>query len=596
MISSSRFELHIRLDSCGRMLSSFLSDELSDAHLGLTVSAREHLDKFRSFLQMYFVAQLGYYPPQTDDEISSTFPKHVYTQMHAEFQNLYDFLADRRFTAKNTALLGPRAAQGGICVYQNLKSFDHRHGFTSLGHALPLLPEELSNPDVRKKKFWGSSKSHGKMGLRLAIFAELSRATNYADQSLLDCTLVRAYRSFEKQCVMEAGLDKTEKLSQTDARKVRWILVYSILQVLRRATQVPEQVRGTQVVPYYLGQLVGDSLPWKEETNFHHLTRTQTFHTKKEYRQSVNLDQEEEEIPPVPEIKPDIDYLAITQQQPEKTAPSRTSTNASSDRRKSTVKKALGALGNMPDLIQPLPRRRSTHHEIVVRGYGNGSNSNSLVAFSAPHSAAAQREQSQEEQIVVAVPPPLHLARNFSFESVLSSYSRDAGDATGWSRDGKCDESVDSPTTSVSSVSRSGSGHSAKSQDCHGAVSEETDTVLFDSLSEKTENIQGDIKELENVAEELRKPEKKLKIEIQSNKTVSPPPPSPRGLMDISDYMTAMKEVEAAFKKGVADFASQHDIVVGQSTPTPVESAPPAETTAAHTASVETPPSAETAA
>ena len=70
-----------RLDRCGRRLASFLSDDLSDTHLGLSTGARAHLDTFRSFLQSYHVAKLGYYPPASSTSITAAFPKGTLEQI-----------------------------------------------------------------------------------------------------------------------------------------------------------------------------------------------------------------------------------------------------------------------------------------------------------------------------------------------------------------------------------------------------------------------------------------------------------------------------------------------------------------------------------
>src|ERR1700750_497449 len=91
LITRSRLELDARLEHAGAMLGSFLSDDLSDAHLGLSEGSRSHLDKFRSFLHSYYVAKLGYYPPTAVDGTSTAFPKSTYGQMCQEFQKLYNY-------------------------------------------------------------------------------------------------------------------------------------------------------------------------------------------------------------------------------------------------------------------------------------------------------------------------------------------------------------------------------------------------------------------------------------------------------------------------------------------------------------------------
>src|SRR4051812_21800921 len=113
--------MDMRLEHAGVMLGSFLSDDLSDAHLGLSPPARAHLDKFRSFLESFYVAKLGYYPPTSAQGTCSAFPMSVYRQLCQEFQKLYDYLVDPDFTLNGSS---PTSQQGGICVLQSLQSFD----------------------------------------------------------------------------------------------------------------------------------------------------------------------------------------------------------------------------------------------------------------------------------------------------------------------------------------------------------------------------------------------------------------------------------------------------------------------------------------
>jgi hypothetical protein len=208
---------------------------------------------------------------------------------------------------------------------------------------------------------------------RLVTFASLAKATNGKDQSFFDCSLVRAYRGFEKDCVFSPlKADKSDKLSQTDARKVRWILIYAILQTLLSATRVPDQVRDTQNVSYNISVLTAGCPPWKEERPYETLLRTQTDQTREDF--IASKDKAKLQTAPVMqiEIKPDVDYFAINQKAKHARYNSGSSM-LSIDLKKSSIRKALSTLGNMPELKHPRPRRAS-FHEILIQGYGNGTN------------------------------------------------------------------------------------------------------------------------------------------------------------------------------------------------------------------------------
>ena len=385
LTTRSRIEMDLRLDHCGRRLASFLSDDLSEAYLGLPSAARAHLDTFRCFLQSYYVAKLGYYPPESPIAGSAAFPKNIYRQMCSEFQRLYEFLVDSQFTYSDCS---PSAAQGGICVLQSIQSFDARHKYPSLLNPLPLLPEveEFSSPrqGLSKRMSWVPHRTDKmKPDPRLVTFSSLSKATNRGDPSLQDCSLVRAYRGFEKDCIFSPSkADRHDKLSQTDARKVRWILIYSVLQTLLSATNVPEQVRDTQNVPYNLCVLTAGCPPWKDEKPYETLLRTQTDQTREDFHASLMKAAAASTVsaPPTPEeIKPDIDYFAITHRFKQDRANTAPILETVSTTKRGTITKARSTLGNMPELWHPRPERNS-QHEILVHGYGNGTDGESISA------------------------------------------------------------------------------------------------------------------------------------------------------------------------------------------------------------------------
>ena len=433
LVTRLKLEMDLRLEKAGRVLSSFLSEDLSDAHLGLTPSTRSHLDKFRTFLQSYYVAKLGYYPPS-----NGAFPKSIFGQMCSEFQKLYDLLVDTNFSTADDI---PTSQQGGICVFQSVQAFDSRHRYTSLPHPLPLLPEignaSSSKATLSKRLSFHVRADETKPDPQLVAFASLNKATNRHDQSLYECTLVRAYRGFEKDCVFSPSkTDKNEKLSQTDARKVRWILIYSILQTLLSVTRVPEEVRDTQNVPYNLCVLTTGCPPWKTERPLETLLRTQTDQTKEDFIATLSKPASmTESIPCTPaEIKPDIDYFALTHK-PQHSHSSSSATTSAITSRKGTVMKALRALGNMPELRHP-KLFRATFHEILVHGYGNGTNT--VITAERPSSPAEEEDQHNREQSTDS--------RSSSTEDLSSRWSNSSGDAA----------ALDSPRSSVS-ASRRGS-------------------------------------------------------------------------------------------------------------------------------------------
>ena len=253
--------MELRLEYAGYTLGNFLEEDLSGAYLGLSPSARLHLDRFRSFLHSFYVAQHGYWPPTRTNRSSVAFSKLIYRSMYFEFRNLYEYLVD---PTSSIDLTSTRPADGGICVYQNVSAFDKRRKYASLPHPLPLIPEVTvpgkERPNTVRKLFKLSQAQKNER--RAASLAALSAATNPSDIKIMECSLVREYLRFEKTWTLH---EKDNSISCSDARKVRWILIYAILQTLISVTRAPPEVRDTEGVSYSLCCQIAGTPPWDED-------------------------------------------------------------------------------------------------------------------------------------------------------------------------------------------------------------------------------------------------------------------------------------------------------------------------------------------
>jgi hypothetical protein len=439
-----------RLEKCGRSLGTFLEDELSSAHLGLSAGARAHLDCFRSFLQAYYVEKLGYYPPSADDSSSCAFPTDIFAFMVAEFQQLYEFLADEKFTYSDSLSI---PAQGGICVLQNVQAFDQRYQYDPLLHPLCLLPEPVCyNPRTLASRMGRLAKPDKlKLDKRLVSLSSLAKASKRRDAELMKCSLVKAYSLFEKDYIFSSlEADKKSGLSLADARKVRWILVYAMLQTLRSATRIPEEVRDTQELPYGLCVGIAGCPPWREQKALDTSIDGQTGSAEQDSFESSTFDSTTasalctpylESPETLTTIKPDIDYFQLSRRSSQ---PNPTSCLASSPSvlRKSSVRRALATLGNMPELRHPRPVRKP-FHEILVYGYGNGLNAVSLGASTSPApDMSKQHENTSTDSVDSGSPSGPAFSPTWSqSDSIFSNtWSHSDGD--------------DSPPSSVSDFGR----------------------------------------------------------------------------------------------------------------------------------------------
>ncbi|KAG9848614.1 hypothetical protein KCU77_g7955, partial [Aureobasidium melanogenum] len=268
LITRSYLEMDLHLGRVSKALRNFLEDELAPTHLGLPAPARNHLDRFRSFLHSYYVNKFGYWPPETGHIMD----KSLLRSMHQEFQMLYNYLVDGESSPS-------RLLTGGICVVQNVDAFNSRHKYEPLPHSCPLLPDyhsleyrTSSQKGLRSLRL--TSKSN-KADQSVTARAALSAATNKIPSS---SALVRNYIYFESELTFRPE----EKLSIGDARKVRWLAIYTILQMLTNAIRAPKEVIDADAVPYHLCLLTTGMPPWTEDMKTPTALSSQATPTKTE--------------------------------------------------------------------------------------------------------------------------------------------------------------------------------------------------------------------------------------------------------------------------------------------------------------------------
>ncbi|KAK1977750.1 hypothetical protein LZ30DRAFT_600607 [Colletotrichum cereale] len=411
LIRRARNDMNARLSKAGGMLKTFLEEELSESHLGLSAGNRAHLDRFRSFVRSFYATKLGYYPPLLpESESSAIFDPKVLAIMRKDFQAVYDLLVDQSFTSAESS---PILAQGGICTFQSVNDFDRRSKYTSLKHPLPLLPETGGDKSGRRVSLqWLASPSRGdklKPDQRLVAHSALTKAMNMRDQETLRNDFVRAYRKFEEDSVSPLSrVDKVEKISLVDARKVRWILIYCCYQALLSCTEAPPEVSDVDKAEYHLAVSTQKLPPWKEGRNLHSLFRNHTDPTSNgkgtlsvtDWASKCNALPTPTLVSPSIELRPDIDYTAQARREeresrrqsvavsPTKAAPPRSRSRSLS--RSNTFRRSLSIFRKLEEQSAPAAMaKRGSYCEIVVRGYGNGTNAvkKAVAVAEAPHPA-----------------------------------------------------------------------------------------------------------------------------------------------------------------------------------------------------------------
>ncbi|KAI0180084.1 hypothetical protein GGR52DRAFT_578523 [Hypoxylon sp. FL1284] len=373
LIRHAQVGMNLRLVQNTTRLGNFLRNELSEPQLGLYFGAQAHMERFRTLLHDFYVAKFGSYPPPCTDLRTSIFTVGILRTMKADFEALYEYLVDETF---DTTQSNPFLAEGGICTWQSIISFDTRQEFKTLFHPLPLLPK-VSQENKSKRLSWPGKQ------IRLT-----QRQPTNPRPKLLANGLVQAYQQFEKALAyLPTKGDKLENLGPMDGRKIRWILVYAVYQTLRQATGTPPEVRDVADIPYHLCISATDLPPWDETRPIHHLVRKLTDHVIRsaslptmDWSSQPKLASRQ----PSFEIKPDIDYLAIAHRETSangaKDGPTRLRRTASwrgsftrNLSRGLTIRRSSAKLIKPPPDKAEQPTQPIQHHEIVVQGYGNGT-------------------------------------------------------------------------------------------------------------------------------------------------------------------------------------------------------------------------------
>lgn len=376
LITRAFLEVDIHLGQVTVALSKFLEDDLSPTYLGLTPGARSHLNRFRRFLHGFYVKKFGYWPPPR----GSAFPKALYKSMYFDFQNLYDYLVDTNSTT-DFALQGP--ASGGICVLQNVDSFDKRHKFTSQPHPLPLVPsytEPTKKMESQKAlRQLTLANQHNKANGVQSLSSSLTAATNLQDPAVVNSNIVQEYAHFERTYSSTLN-QKDEKVSVVDARKVRWLLIYGTLQYLVSALRAPKEVRDSETPDYPLCCLLPEQSSWPGSSQVSTPSASSPVSAS---ASTVNVPQAIDEYlsssqSDFTSIQPDChreDYFSSrTSSQRgsvEVPAPLRLSTPVSYPPTRTFGSISLSGRSSRRSSVKLKPNH---HCEIIVHGYGNGLN------------------------------------------------------------------------------------------------------------------------------------------------------------------------------------------------------------------------------
>lgn len=235
-------------------MTTFFDHDVSGSSPGFGRIAKDHLDRFRSFLHGHYIESHGFWPP-SGFAASFALRRSLYSSMYIEFRALYQYLVD---TQSNPALPIAKPSQSGISTLQIIRDFDTQCKLDTLPHPLPLLPQPVRHSaplgfTIKKRRMEREARQK-------ALMKSLGDASN-RNPDLMKSRLVRSYSQFEKQTVLD-GFDPVDPI---EGRKVRWILIYAIFQTLASVISAPKEVTDTDGLSYPLCCQRPTVMPWAVE-------------------------------------------------------------------------------------------------------------------------------------------------------------------------------------------------------------------------------------------------------------------------------------------------------------------------------------------
>ncbi|KAL1844812.1 hypothetical protein VTK73DRAFT_1740 [Phialemonium thermophilum] len=372
-----------KLARAALVMRDFLSDDLPESDMGFGPGARAHLDRFRTFLRAFYTFRLDQYPPPLAEDKGGRWDAEVYQGMRDDFEALYEYLVDDSFS---TAKSGLFVAQPGIDALRCVTTFDLLHRYPSLPNPLPLLPRPTFSAETRRSS-WLGRQDKLQPDRRLVAQAALAKAANTTKAVAMRNSLVIAYRRFEEDSVSGSRkIRRKDKLSLSDARKLRWILIYAIVQTLRSCTDAPAEVRDAKAAKYSLAVSATHLPPWEqaaycassprpacetgsrvsgEDARFGSEPMTFVSRSLPLLSTSTHAAYEPETL------SPQMPLFPRAQATPEVSSRSRAASVMGRWSRPMSLRLGWFRNQSIDDVGEP-KKRRFTHLEIVVRGYGNG--------------------------------------------------------------------------------------------------------------------------------------------------------------------------------------------------------------------------------
>ena len=268
-LDHAHLELQARIHEAEESLTSFYFDDAHFSQEDMSPTVRAASSRFRRFLRQFYEKVYQTWPPKKGQS-GLWLDRTNVNRLQQDFNALYEYGVDRNVSwnediniddrSKRYLLKSVNSQDFGLDaedfrmlgVFQNL---DCRLNVEDVPYPYPLLPTSISPPvQTKKSVFRGKRQDKGRESRVALAYAESSNASQlrreYAENDLL-----KAFIQFEKA-------DQPGDIDPREARRERWILIYSILQTLAGISVDVPHLSFKGDVSYFLNARLQGLPPW----------------------------------------------------------------------------------------------------------------------------------------------------------------------------------------------------------------------------------------------------------------------------------------------------------------------------------------------
>ena len=268
-LDRAHLELQARINEAEDSLTSFYFDDAHFSQEDMAPTVRAVSSRFRRFLRQFYEKVYQTWPLKKGQS-GLWLDRTTVNRLQQDFNALYEYIVDRNVSWNEDIDVGDRSRRyllksvesrdfgldaedfRMLGVFQNLAC---RLNVEDIPYPYPLLPASLSPPIQTKKfVFRGKRQDRGRESRVAFAYAESSNAYQLRREHA-ENDLLKAFIEFEKA-------DQPGDVDPREARRERWILVYSILQTLAGISVDVPQLSFKGDVSYFLNARLQGLPPW----------------------------------------------------------------------------------------------------------------------------------------------------------------------------------------------------------------------------------------------------------------------------------------------------------------------------------------------